>query len=185
MYGVAHHHIIPANQCFKMFPEIVKLANFYKYSINKAENGICLPTMNWGYDKQPFDLRKEISFYAMKNLGKQWHKGGHKYSCKISVELDSILQKPFLHYKNAIDIELSFFNMKLNEELRCRTENYEQQAEEFAKIMDHICEKVAKKLRRFEDNPQKSYPYYVSKLAFYFAFQEILIGYEDELFGEG
>lgn len=184
MYSIAHHHIIPANQCFKPFPEIVKLANYYEYNINKAENGISLPTMNLGYDKQPFDLRKKISFNAMEKLGKQWHKGGHKYSCKISADLDSILPRPFLHYKDAVDKELTSFSMMLNEELKCRAEDYEQQAKEFARVMDRICERVAKKLRRFEDNPKKSYPCYISKLAFYFAFQEELDGYENELFGK-
>lgn len=184
MYSIAHHHIIPANQCFKPFPEIVKLANYYGYNINKAENGISLPTMNLGYDKQPFDLRKEISFTAMDKLGKQWHKGGHKYSCKISADIDSVLPRPFLHYKDAVDKELTSFSMMLNEELKCRADNYDQQAAEFTKIMDRICERVAKKLRRFEDNPRKSYPCYISKLAFYFAFQEELVGYENELFGK-
>ena len=182
MYSIAHHHIIPANQCFKAFPEIVKLANYYSYNINKAENGISLPTMNLGYDKQPFELRKEISFTAMDKLGKQWHKGGHKYSCKISIDVDSILPRPFLHYKDAVDNELTNFSILLSEELKCRAENYEQQAIEFTKEMDRICERIAKKLRRFEDNPRKSYPCYISKLAFYFAFHEELAGYENELF---
>lgn len=182
MYSIAHHHIIPANQCFKAFPEIVKLANYYNYNINKAENGISLPTMNLGYDKQPFELRKEISFTAMNKLGKQWHKGGHKYSCKISIDVDSILPRPFLHYKDAVDNELTNFSMLLSEEIKCRAEHYEQQAIDFTRAMDRICERIAKKLRRFEDNPRKSYPCYISKLAFYFAYNEELAGYENELF---
>ena len=182
LYRIAHHHIIPVNQCFKMFPEIVKLANYYGYNINKAENGICLPTMNEGYDKQPFEIRKEIAFSAMQNLGKQWHKGGHKYSCGISAEIDSILPRPFLHYKDAVDKELIGFRIRLTDELKCRADNYEQQAAEFIRTMDHICERIVKRLRRFEDNPRKSYPCYVSKLAFYFAFNDELKEYEDELF---
>lgn len=184
MYSIAHHHIVPANQCFKSFAEIVKLANYYNYDINKAENGISLPTMNLGYDNQPFELRKDISFNAMKALGKQWHKGGHKYSCKISADLDSVLPRPFMHYKDAVDKELTSFRIKLTDEMKCRCDNYEQQAAEFTKIMDHICEKIAKKLRRFEDDSKKSYPFYTSKLAFYYAFQEELRGYESELFGK-
>ena len=184
MYSIAHHHIIPANQCFKNFAEIVKLANFYNYNINKAENGISLPTMNLGYDKQSFEVRKKISFNAMETLGKQWHKGGHKYSCKISAELDSVLSRPFVNYKDAVDKELISFNIKLTDEMKCRCENYSEQAEEFIKIMDHICEKIAKKLRRFEDDAKKSYPCYISKFAFYYAFQEELSAYENELFGK-
>lgn len=182
MYSVAHHHIIPANQCFKCFAEIVKLANYYNYDINKAENGISLPTMNAGYDGQAFELKKDIAFQAMKALRRQWHKGGHSYSCKISAELDSVLPKPFKHYKDAVDQELTSFSIKLNDEMRCRAENYEQQAADFTRTMDHICERIAKKLRRFEDDPQKSYPCFISKIAFYYAFIEELVGYEDELF---
>lgn len=182
MYSIAHHHIIPVNQCFKQFPEIVKLANYYEYSINKAENGISLPTMNLGYDKQPFDLRKKIAFNAMDRLGKQWHKGGHSYSCKISANLDSMLHRPFKHYKNAVDEELTLLRNKLYNDMGCRAQNYEKQAEEFTKMLDRICERIAKKLRRFEDEPQKSYPCFISKLAFYYAFQEELVEYEDELF---
>lgn len=174
MYSVAHHHLIPANQCFKGFAEIVKLANFYNYDINKAENGISLPTMNAGYDKQPFELRKKIAFQAMSALHRQWHKGGHKYSCKISAGIDSALSKPFKHYKDAVDGELTSFSIKLSEELRCRAENYDRQAADFTKTMDHICERIANKLRRFEDAPQRSYPCFVSKLAFYYAFIEEL-----------
>ena len=184
LYSIAHHHIVPANQCFKPFAEIVKLANYYNYNINKAENGISLPTMNLGYDKQPFELRKDISFNAMKVLGKQWHKGGHRYSCKISAELDNVLPRPFMHYKDAVDKELTSFSIKLTDEMKCRCDNYEKQAMEFTRMMDHICEKIARKLRRFEDDSKKSYPCYISKLAFYYAFYTELNGYEDELFGK-
>lgn len=184
MYRISHHHIIPVNQCFKQFAEIVKLANYYQYNINKVENGICLPTMNLGYNRKPFELRKNISFRAMNVLGKQWHKGGHQYSCKISDELDQILPRPFMHYKDAVCKELMNFNIKLSSEIKCRCDNYTQQAMEFTKTMDYICGKIAKKINRFEDDSKSSYPFYVSKLAFYYAFQEELSDYETELFRE-
>lgn len=182
LFSVAHHHLIPVNQCFKEYPEIVKLANYYNYNINKAANGICLPTMNDGYDKQPFDIRKDIAFKAMEALGKQWHKGGHEYLSKIKADIDVLLPKPFKHYVDAVDIELISFRVNLNDDVRCRADNYEQQAADFSKKMDKICERVAKKLRKFEDDPKKAYPFFVSKLAFYFAYQEELNGYEEKLF---
>ena len=185
MYSIAHHHIIPANQCFKDFPEIVKLANYYGYDINKAENGICLPTMKEGYDNTPFEERKEVAFNAMRDLGRQWHKGGHQYSCSISADLDSILPRPFTHYKDAVDELLVLFQAKLNEDIKCRAENYALHAEEFTKSMDHICVKIARYLRCFESDSKKSYPFYVSKLAFYFAFHAELADYEGELFFGG
>lgn len=182
MYSIAHHHIVPANHCFKTFAEIVKLANYYGYDINKAENGICLPTMNEGYNKQPFELRKKIAFQAMAVLGKQWHKGGHKYICKISADIDNLLPRAFKHYKDAVDAELRGFCILLNNDIRCRTENYDQQAKEFIRAMDRVCERIAKKLRKFEDDPQKAYPCFISKLAFFYAYREELADYEDEVF---
>jgi hypothetical protein len=183
MYSIAHHHIVPVNQCFKTFEEIVKLANYYNYNINRAENGICLPTMNEGYDKNIFNLKKEVAFYAMEKIGKQWHKGGHKYSCdKIREDVDKVLQKPFINYQQAVCDELRKFTNKLLETPKCRADNYEEQAIEFEIAMNHICERIEKKLQKFKETPKKSYPYYVSKLAFYFAFEEGLKEYENQLF---
>jgi hypothetical protein len=89
-----------------------------------------------------------------------------------------------LNYKDAVDRELTSLLMRIREDTKCRTDNYDQQALEFAKMMDRICERIAAKLRRFEDNPRKSYPCYISKLSFYFAFYNDLTEYEDELFGK-
>lgn len=184
LYTVAHHHIIPVNQCFKEFPEIVKLANYYRYNINKAENGICLPTMNLGYDKQPFEQRKEIAFNAMEKLRRQWHKGGHEYSYKISGSVSELLPRPLKHYKSAVNDELRNLRNLLYDDMCCRANEYELQAKSFAIKMDRLCERVAKKLGYFNDNPKKAYPFYISKLAFYYAFREELKDYERELFGK-
>jgi len=183
MYSIAHHHIVPANQCFKTFAEIVKLANYYGYDINKAENGICLPTMNEGYDKQPLALRKKIAFHAMETLGRQWHKGTHQYSCeKISEKIDKCLDDGFKDYRTSVNDLLAIFREVLISDTRCRTDNYEQQATEFIKSMDQICEIIAIKLQAFSTVPRESYPYFVSKIAFFYAYQNDLQEYEEEFF---
>ena len=130
-----------------------------------------------------FNLKKEVAFYAMEKIGKQWHKGGHRYSCdKIREDVDKVLQKPFINYQQAVCDELRKFINKLLETPKCRADNYEEQAIEFETAMNHICERIEKKLQKFKETPKKSYPYYVSKLAFYFAFEEGLKEYENQLF---
>lgn len=189
-YSIAHHHIIPANQCFKQYPEIVKLANYYEYDINNALNGICLPTMNVGYDKQPLEQRLEIAFLAMQKLGKQWHKGPHGYlklvdeiEC-INKEVDDLFldSRPFKDYKTSVNEYLEQFRIKLTNECRCREANYAEQAEQFCNTMNHICGKIAKKLRMFETDPKKSHSFFVSKIAFYYAYYDKLKDYQDVLF---
>jgi len=190
-YSIAHHHIIPVNQCFKHFPEIVKLANYFGYDINNALNAICLPTMNRGYDKQPLELRLQIAFTAMDKLGKQWHKGSHSYKLdtieKISKEADELLIsksiKSYKTYKASVDEYLEMFRSKLVGESKCFVKNYDTESELFCNTMNHICKKVADKLRKFETEPQKSHSFFVSKISFYYAYYDILKDYQDIIFG--
>ena len=190
-YSIAHHHIIPVNQCFKQYPEIVKLANYFNYDINNALNGICLPTMNQGYDKQPLDLRLEIAFLAMEKLGKQWHKGGHSYRLdsieKISKEVDNLLIlksiKSYKSYKASVDEYLEQFRNKIVSEGKCFAKNYDVEAKLFCDTMNHICLKIANKLRKFETDPKESHSFFVSKIAFYYAYYDVLKDYQDIIFG--
>lgn len=188
-YSVAHHHIIPANQCFKQYPEIVKLGNYYGYDINNAKNGICLPTMNQGYDGQDLDLKLEIAFEAMEKLGKQWHKGPHGYSSltyKINQAIDELFIdcEPIKDYKTSVDEYLEQFRGRLESENKCRAENYEKAKTEFCAAMDHISGKIANKLRKFETEPKKSHSFFVSKIALYYAYNELLNNNKELFFGK-
>lgn len=181
-YSIAHHHIIPVNQCFKQFPELVKLANYYGYDINNALNGICLPTKNQGYDGKALEVQLKIAFLAMEKLGKQWHKGHHKYRLEKEIDALFINSKPIKDYKAAVDEYLRQLRDKLSGEGRCRAKNYQEQAEEFTASMNHICRKIADKLRKFETQPKKSHSFFVSKTALYYAYYDVLKDYQDILF---
>lgn len=190
-YSIAHHHIVPVNQCFKQFPEIVKLANYFGYDINNALNGICLPTMNQGYDKQTLELRLEIAFTAMEQLGKQWHKGNHSYKLtdieRISKDVDALLIsksiKSYKSYKASVDEYLEMFRGKLVGESKCFARNYDTESKAFCDAMNHICGKIADKLRKFETEPKKSHSFFVSKIAFYYAYYDVLKDYQNIIFG--
>lgn len=183
-YSIAHHHIVPVNQCFKQFPELVKLANYYEYDINNSLNGICLPTKNQGFDGQPQELRLKIAFLAMEKLGKQWHKGHHKYKLEREIADLFIGSKPIKDYKAAVDEYLRQFRDKLWQEHRCRVKNYQEEAVEFKMSMNHICRKIEDKLRKFETQPKKSHSFFVSKEALYYAYYDMLKDYQNILFSK-
>ena len=49
---------------------------------------------------------------------------------------------------------------------------------------DEECKKIEKELRVFKDDAKKSAPFYVSTLAFYYAFYEELSEHEETLLGK-
>lgn len=189
-YTVAHHHIIPAKECFRQYPEIVMLANYYNYDINNALNGICLPTMKKGYGGQERDQKLEIAFEAMRKLGKQWHMGPHTNSKraseieKISKEIDDcfINSKPIKDYKSSVNEYLDQFRNKLEAESKCRKKHFDIESKDFCDAMNHICRKIENKLRKFESDPQKSHSFFVSNMALYYAYYDVLKPYQNDLF---
>ena len=188
---IAHHHLIPGNDCLSKYPELVYLANYYGYDINNGRNGICLVTgasANKGGKGIPFE--DTIPFKAMNKLKKQWHSGSHRYSrynprykkssLTIKADFDALIPRPFLDYATAVDFELIAFSCNLRKNMKCRggdnDKNKEQSAKRFVKAMDRISQRIAKKLLKFEKAPHRSYPFYVSRMAFYYAFDRFLKG---------
>ena len=189
--SVQYHHIIPVNQCFKTFPSLVRLANFYGYDINNKMNGICLPGMSKGYDGKPESEKLEIAFYVMEHLKMQWHKGPHFYSDPFE-ELKGVSQKADRIFKNERD-HFKTYEKSVNEILQkyqnvlfsrkiCRVKNYDLQKKKFCADMDHICKKIELKIREFERDPKKCTGFYVSKKALYYAYYDVLKDYSDEIF---
>ncbi len=183
--SVAHHHIIPANQCFKSFPQIVKLANYYGYDINNANNGICLPTMRQG--------DKDVVFYAMDKTGMQWHSGPHSYASfmreidGVGKKLDFLLidSRPIKDYKTSVDELLQQVLANLENNKCCRAENYEEQATQFCKIINHVSKKIDTKLRQFKVSPKSSSPFFVSRKSLYYAYYSLLKDFESDIFRAG
>jgi hypothetical protein len=178
-YMTAHHHIIPGNQCLKQMKELVLLANYYHYDINNAINGICLPTMNDVYDSSDMEGKIQIAMKAMDTLRMQWHKGGHGYLGKLEAvekiarDIDVLLPRPFIDYAQAVRDELAKFRTKLRQNMICRCQDYDMQAKEFTDCMNHISQRIAKRLDAFHEEPQKAAPFFVSRMAILYAYNLI------------
>lgn len=94
--SIAHHHLIPGNQCLSArmsdgshaYPLLLRLCNFYGYDVNRAENGILLPTVkgNALSGQEKMELYYFIMDEATKKTrrsggfsGAQLHVGQHTY----------------------------------------------------------------------------------------------------------
>ena len=89
---------------------------------------------------------------------------------------------PLKDYKSSVDEYLEVFRNKLVEEGKCWCEDYEYKSKKFCDTMNHICKIIAQKLRKFETNPKEAKGFFVSKIALYYAYYDILKEYQDIIF---
>ncbi len=173
----AAHHIISGMQIFSKHPYLVKLANFYGYDVNNADNCILLPTTS-DFEGKVGVEKKANGYVAMSYMKRQWHVGGHAYTIdnsrqeKINAYLEKVSYRNVCYYRNyaeAVDHEVSILEAKYKK-ISCRCKNYEQKKKIFIDAMNRISKKVELKLLEFEVNPKKSYPFFVSKAAIDYAF---------------
>lgn len=182
-WSYAAHHIISGNQVFKQLTELVRLADFLHYDINNAKNCIYLASKEEGYGAVRKDQRN-ISAYDVMSLSKlQWHVGGHQYSFAKD-ELPVLRQniEKTCHIPNAevrpyadlLQEEVADFTAQLRQEQRCwygeDEKEQEQLREHFYQGMNAISQRIRQKLGAFQNRPSDSYPYYVSKEAYRYAF---------------
>lgn len=169
-WSYAAHHIISGNQVFKQVPEVVRLAGLCNYDINCAENCIMLPSKREGHGNLN-DLSKSASaFDVMSITAMQWHVGKHSYSFdetqiqEIKKQIARLTGKPgkIKTYAELLIEELKKIKFATGEKI-CPAQ--------FIVRMNKISEKVRNKLAAFSEKPAASYPYYVSKEAYLFAFQ--------------
>ncbi|MGL5963228.1 MAG: AHH domain-containing protein [Fusobacteriaceae bacterium] len=170
---IAAHHIISGKQVFQDLSEIVKLTQGVGYDINCAENGIFLPTneSNFGYDKKKIitDNEKIFSAYrAMDELGRQWHAGKHSYKIPKDILNKNIELNEIKNYAETV-------RKKVQEKFKierykqtCRDKD--EQKKKIIEKMNQISLEIKEKLRDFKQNPQNSYPYFVSKVAVEYAY---------------
>lgn len=170
------HHIICGNQVFAPHAELVRLANFYGYDINNALNCIRLVSREDDYGAKPGG--KSASAYDIMSLSKiQWHLGGHSY--KFSTNEAELIKKriryfrktsgdQLLNYAELLSAELSKIESALMSRRVCR--NTDRQKKIFIERMNNLSRKVKAALGSFAEKPQSSFPYYVSKEAYTFAF---------------
>ena len=177
LWSYQSHHIICGNQVFAQHLELVRLANFFGYDINNALNCIRLVSREDDYGTKPGG--KSASAYDIMSLSKiQWHVGGHSYKfspkeierikTRIHFFKKDIQGDTILNYAELLNAELKKIETALMSHRTCR--NSERQRQSFIMRMNNLSRKVKLILGSFADKPQKSFPYYVSKEAFTFAF---------------
>lgn len=176
-WSTAKHHIISGKQIFAAHPYLVKLANYYRYDINCAENCILLPTTHSFEGKE--GLCKQANGYvAMSYMKQQWHVGGHSYTMdrETIFNIDNYLEKTSVNnivfYKNyveAVEHEINILEAKYKKP-SCRKKDYASKQKRFIDGMNQISARVGQKLLDFRSSPKKSFPYYVSKEAVHYAF---------------
>ena len=172
-YGIAAHHIISGNNVFRRHTELVKLANFYGYDINNAQNGIYLPmnpstrgTENPKFSEQTTVYKVKTAYEVMDLTGKQWHVAGHDY--RLGKAYLKSCEHELKNYVQALNEQLIIVETKLYERKQCR---YNPKAkEQFFALMHEVEKTVRKKLDAFKENPRKSKPFYVSEVALSYAF---------------
>jgi len=177
-WSYAAHHIISGNQVFGTVPEIVQLAHFYAYDINNAHNCIFLVTKPEGRLAEEDVLKRATAYEAMGLTKMQWHVGGHAY--KIDRDTDALRERirkkakqepaagPIQNYVQLVQAQLLALRDGLAAQPVCRKTDAQKQA--FFAAMNDIAAATKAKLAAFRESPEKSYPYYVSKEAFYYAF---------------
>lgn len=183
-YKTANHHIIPVNEVYNSFRELVKLTVTCGYDINSPRNGIGLPTpiganpyritdqankvieINFGQLEGELEPQKrEIAFKYMKELGKQWHSGGHTWTTddKDAFNCYTMEVIPLL-----TEFETWLYSENLYGESICDSE--EDKTLEIIEKMNAISDKIRKKLDAFSQ-PRKSTPFFVSQFAADFAME--------------
>lgn len=168
------HHIICGNQVFAKHKELVRAANFFGYDINNALNCIRLVAREDDYGSKGGGL--SASAYDAMSLSKiQWHVGGHSYKFSAQ-EVERIRARlrffrksgAIQNYAELLNVELQKIETALMAHPVCK--NDELQRKIFLARMNNLSRKVKDALGSFAEKPQNSFPYYVSKEAFTFAF---------------
>lgn len=171
---IAAHHIISGNQVFRDLSEIVKLTQGVGYDINSSENGIFLPTneSNFGYDNEKIITENDkifSSYSAMDELGRQWHVGGHSYKIPKDIVNDNQELNEIENYAETVrkKVQQKFAVERYKQ--TCREKD--EQKTKIIEKMNQISLEIKEKLREFKQNPQNSYPYFVSKVAVEYAYR--------------
>ena len=176
-WSFAAHHIISGNQIFAKHPYLVKLANYYNYDINNAENCILLPTTH-SFEGKTGVVKQANGYVAMDLMKQQWHVGGHSYSLEQETveEIHRFLEKIsylnidfYRNYVDAVEHEMNILESKYKK-ISCRKQGYAVKQQRFISGMNKISEKIKERLEAFETGYKHSYPFYVSKEACKFAF---------------
>ena len=164
----AAHHILPGNQVLKQFPMCYYVANLSVnldddekvFDVNCAENCIMLLTKYQGG-----------AVAAMQEFKTQWHSGGHAFKNKIPLQHLAKVRaklpakfkyKPIQDYVTALNAEMQKIESGIDKNDICPAMVRQR--------LLNLIEKVRSYISAFSKNPADSYPYFVSREAFCYAF---------------
>ena len=166
------HHLVSVKQAFAKFPELVKVANACGYDINCARNCIMLPSYEEGHGNLSKDDKKASAYRVMALTGMQWHVSHHGHP----IEDEEVKRQVYKYLGRRVKI-------KTYEELLTEKVGKIKIPEdgvicpkEILNALNKISDTVREKLAAFKDNPKLSYPYYVSREAYAYAFKLSLLG---------
>ena len=183
-WRVAAHHIISGNQVFKTFPELVKLAELCRYDINCYENCIMLIGAPKDYGKHNEAQTIKAAKIAdadevMRESRLQWHVSHHQFS--FTKEEAVLIRRNFTAYlskrKNIQTPEIACYAELVKTDVESLIETLKKEnacffknPQLFVERMNELSSRIKKMLAAFRDKPQHSYPYFVSKEAYLYAF---------------
>lgn len=176
---MAAHHIIPGNEVLKKHKGLVKLANIYGYDINNKNNCKLLPCKIKTDDMS----EKLTAFDGMSITKKQWHSGPHKYNIDKINFADKAITGEILNYEEAVNKELNKLEDYLKASNLCFSKQFSNikfkknvsipkkyDKTQFKNKMNYRSKKIKEKIDSFEKNPKLSNPFYVSAVAYQYAF---------------
>lgn len=182
------HHVISGNLIVKANPDLAALVNIFDYDINGFQNCIILIGAEYGvgFGGKAATEKHWTAFNAMTHARLQWHMGSH--DGKISKEenqLENIKNMIRLRVKDERSKTPNFpevltYAELLRAEVEKIVEPYrrrkicprkeKQRSPTFNQKMDALAEKVRLRLAKFAEKAHRSWPWYVSKEAYLYAF---------------
>lgn len=168
-WSYAAHHIISGNQVFAKVPAVMKIATACGYDINCSENCIMLPSKLEGHGNLSQIGKSASAFDVMSATGMQWHLGGHSYSFAAEEHAQILRQ---IERRTGRSAKIKSYAELLIEDLRkIRHASDDVCPAQIITALNNLSAKVRAKLAAFSENPAASFPYYVSREAYLFAFK--------------
>lgn len=171
---------------------ILRMAHVCDYDVNRAQNCIMLvsdqdddedkgPELKLKQDEKVAKESKKAlnAFEAMQEGKLQWHVGNHSYKFEaealrqLKARIEFYTKKPVGKTIPVYAEELSNKLLKMDQRIKRQVNTHRQPIcpRAFIEEMDKLSAKIREYLEAFENGYHLSYPYYVSKRAYNFAFQ--------------
>lgn len=191
VWKYAAHHII----CCELFEKNYQLnilARAFDYNMNCADNCIMLITNNRQESLGGMGAEEKHS-YAFEHMAwgrMQWHVGKHQYDLtplQASIARQMVLRK--YASKDKVDTEqqnysalgIKCYLQQLKEKVAvviqkyqldpcCPNENLENRKKHFHATMNKLADEIRQELASFYEKPHRSYPWFVSKETWIYAF---------------